>query len=362
MKIVVGSLKFSPVFKSHCLALGRQCEINGFDVTYIFSNNYKYLIPEEINNKCIFFDTSTDLKHLFIDYAKINNNAQISKLFSIGEISYIYMFNYHPLNRKIAKNAKKYGIKYIQHVHEVSVDPTNYRFPYGHLVKASYEYLMEDLLKMCDTVVVSSDKIFQSFGHKYKKFAKIVKSIPLIYADIEFNCTTELDRNYITFVGPSIPTKNIELFYKIIDHSIDAKLDYSYLIISREYIELPENVRAKTRLYYKKKISDEEIEHLLLSSIAMIVPYKNISQSSNVNTAYRCGTPVIASNIPGLRQFVFPGKTGCLVNLDAPIKCWTDSISYVSDNLDQLSDNCKRYYEDNFAEKNWNKYLADIFR
>jgi glycosyltransferase involved in cell wall biosynthesis len=362
MKIAIGSLKFSPVFKSHCLALGRQCEKNGFNIIYIFSNDYRYLIPDHIINKCIFFDTSTKFSGLLIDCAKIKNNKKINDLFNIHEVTHVYMFNYHPLNHKIAKDARRNGAKYIQHIHEVSVDPINYKFFYGYLVKIIYEFLIKNLISNSDVIVVSSEKILNLFNNKYNNFAKKVRLIPLIYADSKLDTTTGLRRKYVTFIGPPIPSKNIELFYDLINYGIDNKLSYDFLIISRKPIKLPANIVSNARLYYKEKISDEDIESLILSSIATVVPYKRISQSSNVNTSYRCGTPVIGSNIPGLKQFVIPGKTGCLVDLDAPIELWADRLSYISENFEKLSNNCKEYYDTNFAERNWEKYIMCLFK
>jgi glycosyltransferase involved in cell wall biosynthesis len=363
MKIVIGSLKFSPIFKSHCLALGRQCEKKGFEVIYIFSKHYRWLLPKDVISKTVFFDTSIGLSNLVYDYVHINNNERIKNLFAMNELLCIYMFNYHPLNHKIAHMSKKLHIKYIQHIHETSVDPTNYKFGSGHLVRFFYEKLINKLIENTDMIIVSSKKVYDSFNEINSNFSGVVKCVPLIYLDsnipTEFN-DYKYTRKYITFVGPPIPTKNVELFYKLVRYSIKNNLNINYLLITRKKTKIAEDLLSKLEVYYKNNITDEEIEELIQKSIATIAPYTNISQSSNVLTSYKLGTPVIASNIPGLRQFVFPKKTGCLIDLNSPIENWMNSLSYVSNNIDDLSKNCTEYYKKNFSESTWDKYLDDI--
>lgn len=93
----------------------------------------------------------------------------------------------------------------------------------------------------------------------------------------------------------------------------------------------------------------------------MVTPYTNISQSSNVNTSYRYGTPILASDIPGLRQFVLPGKTGFLIDLKSPLKNWINALDIITKNQADMSKNCIDYYNRNFAEPNWVKYIDKLF-
>jgi glycosyltransferase involved in cell wall biosynthesis len=362
MKIAVGSLKFNPVFKSLCLALGKQCEKNGFEVTYLFSEQYRWMLPKEIVDKTVFISTSARLSLLFQDYFKKDNHHNIRNLMKNHNLSAIYMFNYHPLNHKIADLCQNSNIKYIQHIHETSSDPTNFKLGYGYLLRFFYIHLICKLLKKTDMAIVSSQKVYNSFHTMCPKFTGIVKLIPLMFEDsgVLENSNLKYSRRYVTFVGPPIPTKNVELFYNIVNYSIENDLDYRFLLISRKKVRVDHKLLSKMDVYCKSKITDEEIGDLLQSSIVTITPYTNISQSSNVMTSYKYGTPVLASNILGMKQFVFPQRTGCLVDLKSPIEKWINSLGFISDNFDMLSENCKHYYETNLSESNWNKYL-DIF-
>ena len=74
MSVYVGSLKYSPIFKSHCCAFGKKCEERGFDVKYIFSNNYGWMLPKNIKKKTTFIDNSESIPsiiNLIIEEAKL---------------------------------------------------------------------------------------------------------------------------------------------------------------------------------------------------------------------------------------------------------------------------------------------------
>lgn len=365
MNILIGSLTFSPVFTSHCLALGNQCEIAGHKVFYLFDNKYRWMLPDSIGEKCLFFEntfsgTSLSYPLLLWEFLKTKNRMIIKEYIKRSKITHVYMFNYHSLNHEIASYAKKHNIIYIQHIHEVTTDPSNKFLYYGYLLKYSYEFMISLLLMNTDIVVLSSDLSYKLFKQKYPQYSGNIKLIPLIYQDMNFNIT-RLPRKYITFMGPPIPSKNVSLFYDLVKYTIANKLSYNFLLISRNEVTVNAELLTNLEIIHKRQISDEEVGNLLSQSIASIIPYKNCSQSSNVNTSYKYGTPVIASDIPGLRQFVLQGKTGCLVDLEAPLKEWVDAIQFISDNFKELSRNCNRYYDEQFSEHNWSKYLPLLF-
>jgi glycosyltransferase involved in cell wall biosynthesis len=59
-------------------------------------------------------------------------------------------------------------------------------------------------------------------------------------------------------------------------------------------------------------IPDEQIEVYFKAADALVLPYKNISQSGVLFLAYGFGIPVIAANVGSFREDIIEGRTGFL--------------------------------------------------
>ena len=103
-----------------------------------------------------------------------------------------------------------------------------------------------------------------------------------------------------------------------------------------------------------------EIGNLISSSIAVMTPYKTACQSSTVLTSYMYGTPVISSNIEGLREVIQHRKTGYLVGIEDCAKEWLKGIEFICNNLSMMSKACRKYFVDNFSDANWKKYIPEL--
>lgn len=65
--------------------------------------------------------------------------------------------------------------------------------------------------------------------------------------------------------------------------------------------------------------SDANAAEYFARADAVVLPYRQVSGSGVVPVALRYGKPVIASDLPGFRDLVIPGKTGWLVPPDDPM-------------------------------------------
>ncbi len=66
-------------------------------------------------------------------------------------------------------------------------------------------------------------------------------------------------------------------------------------------------------LIINRFLSDEEMSDYLHAADAVILPYRNATQSGAAMAALACGTPVIASNVGALKDVIEPGVLGYLV-------------------------------------------------
>ena len=233
-KILVGSLQYSPIYKSHCCALGRQAELQGYDVLFLFSKSYKLLINEDIQRKTHFIGNSKGLMSSLIDGLNPINTYKIFKMLKEDKPDYIYMYNIHPIfNYIISKLAKRYHCKFIQHVHEPYSENKKIYGTFSPYILYFFEKIQESIILNSPKVVISSQRAEKLFKKRYGNFQGNLIKIPLLYEDLGGNLSNQKKGELITFIGPLIPVKNPKLFFKLIEYCEEKSLNYKFQLISR---------------------------------------------------------------------------------------------------------------------------------
>ena len=360
MKIITGSLQYSPVYKSHSFAFGNQCEKLGLDVKYIFNKNYKWMIAKEQEKKCYFIDNSSNFLSLALDPINIEIRIKLRDLLSKYQPDIVYLHNINPfLNLYVANIVRKYGGRFIQHVHEPYVEDKSV---YGGLHQywlIFYEYLQNKLMRSTDIAIVSSLEAERLFKERYSDFSGELMNIPLMYEDFYgqvFN--NDEKRKYITFIGPPSKAKGWGSFLQIAEFSRMNELIFKFLVISRYPIEEGAfNGCDNIELYYKPRISDFEIGNLLSRSLMTLTPYRTARQSSVALTSYMYGTPVLSTSIGGLDEMVIHKKTGYTVPIDSRIEDWISGIEFIIENFDFLSNNSRSFFMNECSEVNWQSFI-----
>ena len=361
MTIYVGSLKYSPVFKSHCCAFGAACERKGHIVRYLFSHEYEWMLSQELKEKTIFIGYSASIFSMIKDGLSLKNKKTIKNFFQTANPSHVYMHNYHFLNHYIASLSKKFNCSFVYHVHEPFVQNKKAHGGIHQYWLYLFEYCQEKLLHNTDVTVVSSTEASSLFDLRYPNYFGKKMIIPLMYDDLGGSESDEQNREYVTFVGPPVPAKNPEKFLEIVRYSNDRDLGLKFLLISRSKVKDARFFQEKNlELFFKERISDKEFGEVIKKSIVVITPYKRETQSSVILVSYMYGTPVVSSNVGGLPEFVFHKKTGYLLDKDTNAEEWVNGINYVQKNFLSLSKNCRRFFVENFSGKNWKKYLDDL--
>jgi glycosyltransferase involved in cell wall biosynthesis len=59
-------------------------------------------------------------------------------------------------------------------------------------------------------------------------------------------------------------------------------------------------------------VANDDVPGLFSEADFLVLPYRDVTQSGPLMIAYRYGLPVIASDLPGFREFIVPGETGFL--------------------------------------------------
>ncbi len=120
------------------------------------------------------------------------------------------------------------------------------------------------------------------------------------------------------YIGRLKEYKNVDIairaFKDIVAEYPTAKLTIAGTGESRARLErISESLGLTTYIDFSGRVNDEQKKALLSSSWAAIQPSSYEGWGLTVIEANACGTPVIAANVPGLRDSVIQGKTGILV-------------------------------------------------
>ena len=100
---------------------------------------------------------------------------------------------------------------------------------------------------------------------------------------------------------------------------MDLLNDYKIIICGESYEDkkkyiqmISENSNLNEIIWIDEYASDRVSEKFFTISDLVVLPYKNASQSGVIPLSYTYETPVIASDISGIREMVLDGKTGYL--------------------------------------------------
>lgn len=358
--IYIISLQYSPVFKSLCYAMGKQLKKHGYEIKYLFSSEYQWMLEDEDVNEIEFIGKSKNISSIFVDSINFLNLKLIKRLIDKDQPEKIYFHNIHPFfNYYIAKKVKNYGGTVIQHVHEPFVYDKSHYGKFQQYWLYLFEYVQGLILKKTDVAILSSQEAWDLFNKRYPDFEGKKIRIPLLYEDLAKDMVS-LPRHYLNFIGPPVPAKNPEKFLEIVKNSQEK--DLNFILISRRKIQDRKYYQYNNlKLFQKERISDNLIGKFMQNSIMTITPYKTARQSSVVATAFMYGTPVLATNINGLNEVVDHKITGYLVDKDAGVKEWLDGIVYIQNNIKDLSNSCRDFFKINYSEINWVKYFKEVF-
>ncbi len=149
------------------------------------------------------------------------------------------------------------------------------------------------------------------------------------------------DENLILFFGFIRDYKGLDVLFeamKILKNKTDVKLIVAGEFYSNEekYKKIINHLNIKDSLHlFTNFIPTSEVKYYFSASDAVILPYKDATQSGIVQIAMNFRKPVIATNVGGLGEVVIDGQTGFIVEKENP---------------GQLSDAIEKFYNENKEE------------
>jgi glycosyltransferase involved in cell wall biosynthesis len=345
-RVLVVSLKYSPVHGAHCLALGEPLREMGYDVRYLLSNALGWTLPDEAKPFVRFTGSSRNVQEVIWDSIADRAWRRADTLEFLRDVqpAAVVFESSHPSNEVIAVLARRAcpGTSLWMLVHEPHVaDKGKHGLPRS-LIIAGHEWTLQRLTRCLDGVLLASEEAVQQFRAAYPDFGGTVLRVPLLFADRASSVPGE--RHYFSFIGHAVPAKGIDVFFQMVETSASLGRQWQFQIatstsISRHLRGLSPAARRTLRAVSRPRLSDGEIDEAIRGSWAVLAPYRRVTQSGVLPVAFMHGTPVISTRAGGMPEFVVPGETGYLVEQDARFDDWEARLgpSYLRPMLDAIS-------------------------
>jgi glycosyltransferase involved in cell wall biosynthesis len=183
-------------------------------------------------------------------------------------------------------------------------------------------YVSYFLQEIINPILYRKDHIITNSISSMEDFVKMgYHDVNVIKSGIDLpECTTELKKNFIVSPGPIKPWKHHDLVMRAF-----SRLDKDWELIvfgsfeSESYrqrlVSLSTEHGIKERVKFPGRISDGEVSRILMESKLCVLGTEKEGWGLVAMEAQSFGCPVVAFDVPGIRDSVMNGKTGILVKL-----------------------------------------------
>lgn len=204
----------------------------------------------------------------------------------------------------------------VHHVHQ-EVFREHLRFPLSTIAEMLEGKLMPGIYRNKPVITVSESSKLDliSLGISKRKEITIVQNG---INHKEYRKSRKASYPLFSYVGRLKPYKNIDVAIKAFKRIATLYPTARFEIVGQgesmdSLVTLVSDLDLKGKVIFRGKASEEVKTEILGKSWAMIQPSMTEGWGITVIEANACGTPVIASNVHGLKDSVVDGKTGVLV-------------------------------------------------
>lgn len=226
--------------------------------------------------------------------------------------------------------------------------------------------LLRYAFQKADCIVVLSRSCLQELKRYLPNTvaSKAVLGFHPIYSKVGITSPNPQTAPGLLFFGLIKDYKGLDILLKampMIKHAIPTiKLRIAGAVYgsSKIYEELIRELKLETDVEcHFRYLDDLEVAALFAISDVCILPYKSATQSGVIATAFSYDTPVIASNVGGLGEYIDAGQTGLLVAPNDPAALAAAVIRFYEDKLREPMQKAIAGYKD---QNTWAE-LAKLF-
>lgn len=171
------------------------------------------------------------------------------------------------------------------------------------------------------------------------------------------------DEKLILFFGFIRDYKGLDVLFEsmaLLKDKLNVKLIVAGEFYSNEekYKGLIDRLKIAGSLYlFTDFIPTNEVKYYFCAADAVILPYKDATQSGIVQIAMNFKKPVIATNVGGLEEVVLNGKTGFIVQKEKPGDIASAVMKFYNENLEE---EFQKNIEGEVDKYSWKKFAEGL--
>ena len=172
------------------------------------------------------------------------------------------------------------------------------------------------MLENCNSILVHSEQLKEQAMQKWGLSEQQVQVIPFSnsltswqkYAD---NYSSKSSLNKILFFGRIRKYKGLDTLIKSFQIIQQRIPDAELIIAGQGKCDIPAS--SKNIILINEFLSDQKATEIIADSTLIVAPYIEVTATTLPTLAAIFKKPIIASNLPGLKEFVSNNETGILV-------------------------------------------------
>jgi len=227
---------------------------------------------------------------------------------------------------------------------------------YFYLIYLYFFASLEEIsLYLSDILVLESPSLYNNLGRSLHN-KKIYKNGYLYQETSIFHIQKKISarRNIIGYIGRFSPEKGVSNFVESLPLINNMKKDIEVILIGQGPLFEEINQKIKflglNNVKLVGKIDHTQVASYLNELKLLIIPSFNEGLPNILLEALACGTPVLASNVGGIPDFIEDGKTGFLL-YETKADYMSNRILNIlqNENLENISKNASLLINEHFS-------------
>ena len=345
MKILIYSTAY---FSDNILPMYKELLAKGEDVTCLFHltrpcsslfeskemNPNHATLPASEFPDLVKYSKFVDISHVYVENAPYTSPYSLSFLKSVRRvIKFIKQGNYDCIHTDIIYLCWQvllfqFRKKTTLIIHEPIIHARKGRW--------SIEFFRRVSFKTIPRLVILNKSRKEEFCKTYKinpKRILVNKLGPLTCIRAFQNDSSQINKYQVIYWGRIAEYKGIEYLCQAMIKVHDVIPEAKVIIAGggEFYFDIKPYEKLPYFTIINRYLDMEEMGHMISSSVVAVCPYTNTSQSGGVLTSFALGCPVIASDVPAMREMIENKKNGLLFEPRNVSKLADSIIRYLLD-------------------------------
>jgi glycosyltransferase involved in cell wall biosynthesis len=358
-RLLIVSLKYSPGLWKEFSLIGALAAANGYEVCYFVAPEYQEMgdLPQQV-----FASHSKTKFDIAIQTLRaVTFSDDLDRIISLQPTK-VLLYNFHPANLilidRIRRAQPKAEIAIF--VHDPLRDKAAFRIA-ERLYYLTAEWLEGLTVGRADRVIVASRHGRHLLNQRFGGVRAACDTVRLLVPDVGEAPVT--GREFVTMLGHCNSATGHDVFFDLLENSSKSRSEFKFVLLTSSEIRkslsaLSRKAKARLLVVNRPVILDDEINHIIRRSYAVLRLDRQLAQSGVIPVSYMNGASVIVRDIPGLRQDVEHKQTGLLLPADFDSGDILTAIEEIISNFPSYSKAARRAFEARWSAKSFASYYG----